>query len=120
MKSLREFRLLSGFCSKCMGSHFLILIIDISSDAESRKEQDGAKHFIVQSTMAELWLNLCEDVGEKEEESLLLVFQAFLRTDAFIRDVCRCDHSNQNLMVSNNNIKSFILGLIRLKLSQFV
>ena len=52
--------------------------------------------------MAELWLNLCEDVGEKEEESLLLVFQAFLRTDAFIGDVCRCDHSNQNLMVSNN------------------
>ena len=38
--------------------------------------------------MAELWLNLCEDVGEKEEESLLLGFQAFLRTDAFIGDVC--------------------------------
>ena len=52
--------------------------------------------------MAKLWLNLCEDVSEKEEESLLLVFQAFLRTDAFIGDVCRCDHSNQNLMVSNN------------------
>ena len=81
---------------------FLISITNISSNAESCEEQDGAKHFIVRSTMAELWLNLCEDVGEKEEESLLLVFQAFLRMDAFIGDVCRCDHSNQNLMVSNN------------------
>ena len=97
MKSLREFHLLSGFRSKS----FLISITDISSVAESREEQDGAKYFIVRSTMAELWLNLCEHVGKKEEESLLLVFQAFLRTDAFIGDVCRCDLC-QNLMVSNN------------------
>ena len=67
---------------------FKISRTDISSDAESREEQDGTKHFIVRSMMAELWLNLCEDVGEKEEESLLLVFQAFLRMDAFIGDVC--------------------------------
>ena len=26
--------------------------------------------------------------------------------DVFIRDVCQCDHSNQNLMVSNN-IKNY-------------
>ena len=75
MKSLREFRLLSGFRSKRMGNHFfLISITDISSDAESCEEQDGAKHFIVRLTMAELWLNLYEDLGEKEEESLFLVF----------------------------------------------
>ena len=96
MKSLRKFHLLSGFRSKCIGSHFLISITDISSDAKSREEQDGTNHFIVQLTMAKLWLSLCEDVDEKEEESLLLVFKAFLRTDAFIGDACRCDHSNQN------------------------
>ena len=28
---------------------------DISSDAESREEQDGAKHFVVRPAMAELW-----------------------------------------------------------------
>ena len=28
---------------------------DISSDAESREEQDGSKHFVVQPVTAELW-----------------------------------------------------------------
>ena len=58
MKSLHEFRLLSGFRMKPMGSHFLISITNISSDAESREEQDGAMHFIVRPTKAELWPNL--------------------------------------------------------------
>ena len=40
----------------------------VSSDAESHEEQDGEKHFIIQPAMAELWLNLCEDAGKKEEE----------------------------------------------------
>ena len=37
----------------------------------------------------------------------------------FTRDFCQCDHALQNLMVSNN-IKTCILGLIRLKLWEFV
>ena len=31
---------------------------DISSDAESREEQDGTKHFVVRPATAELWLIL--------------------------------------------------------------
>ena len=52
MKSLREFHLLAGFCSTRTDSHFLISITDTSSGAESREEQDGANHFIVQPRMA--------------------------------------------------------------------
>ena len=49
-------------------------------------------------SMTELWPNLCGNVGKKEEG----LFCAFLRMNTFIGDVCRRDHSNQNLMVSNN------------------
>ena len=38
-----------------------------------------------------------------------------------LSEICRCDHSVQNLMVSNNiYIKTFIIGLIGLKAWQFV
>ena len=51
-----------------------ISITNISPDAESRKEQDGANHFSVGLRMTELWQNLCGDVDKKEEEGLLLFF----------------------------------------------
>ena len=43
-------------------------------DAESCKEQDNAKHFSIRSRMTELWPNLCENVGKKEEEGLFCFF----------------------------------------------
>ena len=46
--------------------------IDISPDAESREEQDGANHFSVQPKMTKLWPYLRGDVGKKEEEGLFL------------------------------------------------
>ena len=49
-----------------------ISITNISSDAESREEQDSANHFLVHPKMTELWRYLCGDVGEKEEERLFL------------------------------------------------
>ena len=33
------------------------------------------------------------------------VKRAFLRTDAFISVVCQCNHSNQNLMMTNIVVK---------------
>ena len=40
---------------------------------------------------------------------------------SFYQRFCQCDHSVQNLMVSNNTyIKTFIVGLIGLKLWGFV
>ena len=50
-----------------------ISITDILPDAESREEQDGANHFSIQPKMAELWPNLCGDVGEKGEGPFLLL-----------------------------------------------
>ena len=49
-----------------------ISITDISPDAESHEEQDGANYFLVHPKMTELWRYLCGDVGEKEEERLYL------------------------------------------------
>ena len=40
--------------------------------------------------------------SEKDEESFLLFVLAFLRVNAFNGDFCLCNHSIQNLMVSNN------------------
>ena len=74
MKSLCEFCLLAiWFPFEAHGQSFLLMsITDISSDAESREKQDGAKHFIVQPKMAKLWPNLCEDAGKKEEDFFCL------------------------------------------------
>ena len=44
---------------------FLISITDISSDAESRKEQDGRKQNSIGPTTAELWPTLWPYVSEK-------------------------------------------------------
>ena len=49
-----------------------ISITDISPDAESHEEQDGANHFLVHPKMTGLWRYLCGDVGKKEEERLFL------------------------------------------------
>ena len=56
-----------------------------------------AQSILLYNQTAELWPNLCEDAGKKEG-----FFCLSKPMDAFIEDVCRCDHSNQNLMVSNN------------------
>ena len=50
-----------------------ISITDILPDAESREEQDGANHFSILPRMAELWPNLCGDVGKKGEEGPFLL-----------------------------------------------
>ena len=50
-----------------------ISITDISPDTESREEQDGANHFSIQPRMAELWPNLCGDVGEKGDGLFLFL-----------------------------------------------
>ena len=50
-----------------------ISITDILPDTKSREEQDGANHFSIQSRMAELWPNLCGDVGENGEEGPFLL-----------------------------------------------
>ena len=49
-----------------------ISINNISPDAESREEQDGANHSSVQPKMTELWQYLHGDVGEKEKEYFCL------------------------------------------------
>ena len=49
-----------------------ISITNISPDAESHEEQDGANHFLVHPKMTELWRYLCVNVGEKKEERLFL------------------------------------------------
>ena len=38
-----------------MGHHFFEAITDISSDAESREEQNGASHFVIGVTTDKLW-----------------------------------------------------------------
>ena len=50
----------------CEQPFLKILITDISPDAESREEQDGANHFVVQPMMIELWPTLCEDAEKKD------------------------------------------------------
>ena len=37
------------------GRHFFEAINDISSDAESRQEQNGASRFVIEATTAKLW-----------------------------------------------------------------
>ena len=46
----------------------------------SQKMAEGRPLFC---TLTKLWSNLCGDVGEKEEEGLLLFLLAFLRMNAF-------------------------------------
>ena len=38
------------------GMPFFEAITDISSDAESREEQNGASHFLIGATTVKLWL----------------------------------------------------------------
>ena len=45
----------------------------ISSDAESREEQDGANHFRIEATMAKLSPNFYADAAKKEKERILLL-----------------------------------------------
>ena len=51
---------------------FRISITDISSDAESREEQDGCNQICVRPTTAKLWPNLWAYVSKKDEERFLL------------------------------------------------
>ena len=37
------------------GRHFFEVITNISSDAESREEQNGTSHFLIEAAMAKLW-----------------------------------------------------------------
>ena len=43
-------------------------INNISSDAESREEQNGASRFVIEATTAKLWPLFQTHAGEKEQE----------------------------------------------------
>ena len=58
--------------SLCELPFLKISITDISPDAESREEQDGANHFVARPTMIELWPTLCKDANENGKERLFL------------------------------------------------
>ena len=47
--------------------------------------------------------------SEKKEERFLFVCLSLPEGGCFIGDFCRCDHSVQNLMVSNNTVRGKIL-----------
>ena len=54
---------------------FLILITDISSDAEAREEQDGRNQNSVQPTMAELWPILWPYVVKRMKKGFFCLFE---------------------------------------------
>ena len=64
-----------NFGLRRVSRHFKILITDISPDAESREEQDGANHFVVRPTMIELWPILCKDANKMEKKDFFYLFK---------------------------------------------
>ena len=84
------------------------IIKTISSDAESREEQDGSKYYFVGWTMAELQAILQVYVmknTEKKQKPKILASQLSLQA-LLVRTI----NQNRNFMVSNTIVILLLLG----------
>ena len=88
----------------------VIETISISSDAESREEQDGGKYSFVRLTMAELQVILQIYVMKNMEKKRKPKILASLKKAAFSASFADKDHQNRNFMVSNTIVILLLLG----------
>ena len=86
------------------------VIKTISSDAESREEQDGDKHSFVGQTMAELQAILQVYVMKNTEKKRKPKILASLKKAAFPEGFTDKDHQSRNFMVSNTIVILLLLG----------
>ena len=77
------------------------VIKTISSDAESREEQDGGKHSFVGQTTAKLQAILQVYVTKNMEKKRKPKILTLLKKTAFPASFADKDHQNRNFMVSN-------------------
>ena len=91
----------------------------ISSDAESRKEQDGSKYSFVGRTTAELQAVLQVYVTKNTEKKRKPKILALLKKAALPASFADKDHQNRNFMVSNTIVIFIIIGLELLELGKF-
>ena len=86
------------------------IIKTISSDAESRKEQDGGKYSFVGQTMAKLQAILQVYVMKNTEKKWKPKILALLKKAAFPASFADEDHQNRNVMVNNTIVFLLLLG----------
>ena len=86
------------------------IIKTISSDAESREEQDGSKYSFVGKTTAELQAILQAYVTKNMEKKWKPKILASLKKVAFPASFTDKDHQNRNFMVSNTIVILLLLG----------
>ena len=82
----------------------------ISSDAESREEQDGNKYSLIGQTTAELQAILQVNVTKNTEKKRKPKVLALLKKAAFPASFADNDHQNKNFMVSNTMVILLLLG----------
>ena len=85
------------------------IIKTISSDAESREEQDGSKYSFIGRTTAELQAILQVHVTKNTEKKRKPKVLALLKKAAFPGSFADKDHQNRNFMVSNTIIVILLL-----------
>ena len=86
------------------------VIKTISSDAESREEQDGGKYLFVGRTTAELQAILRVYVTKNTEKKQKPKTLASLKKAALSASFTDKDHWNRNFMVSNTIVILLLLG----------
>ena len=86
------------------------IIKTISSDAESREEQDGSKYSFVGQTMAELKAILQVYVTKNTEKKQKPKILASLKKAAFPVSFADKDYEKRNFMVSNTIVILLLLG----------
>ena len=86
------------------------IIKTISSDAESREEQDGGKYSFVGQTTVELQAILQVYVMKNTEKKQKPKILASLKKAAFPASFADKDHQNRNFMVSNIIVILLLLG----------
>ena len=90
----------------------------MSSDAESRKEQDDRKYFFVGQTTAELQAILQVYVVKNTEKKQKPKILASLKKAAFPASFADKDHQNRNFMVSNTIVRGASNSTKSLKVGQ--
>ena len=86
------------------------IIKTISSNAESREEQDGSKYSFEGQMMAALQAILQVHVTKNTEKKRKPKILASLKKAAFPASFADQDHQNRNFMVSNTIVILLLLG----------
>ena len=86
------------------------VIKTISSDAESREEQDGSKYSFIGRTTVELQAILQEYVTKNMEKKRKPKILSSLKKAAFPASFTDKNHQNRNFMVSNTIVIFLLLG----------